>query len=491
MKTMIQFFNQYIYLMLSVILTCVSMSCKDDLPGAWDTSDKYTVLKSIKLVNAGADGNKVLIGTIDPDTKMVTFPRVDLETDFTNLRFEAEVSDGAVLEQNVYSLEFGEGQASRSIVFKVVNSPRSGEYLANIVLKLPPAGAGFDQPTVIDYTANALGYAVYPTYTGLATRGAAFDGENVLVVSRSGSTNPHYLKLSDLRNGIINKYNANITGVSGGTLVVQTGALIGGNMIVANISGTLSASPLKFYYYPNYVTGYANAPQVVSFDGSAYNVSSLVRMGDNMTYNLDNNGNGTIFTVNNAANTMLKLVVSNFTTITDAKSFSVDGLSLSFATTCYQVGKTNQFIMTTYGAALRIIDGDGAILYTDNGTVFPANATAARVMEFNGARYLLLLTAPHTGLTNTKLQVYDISTGSNVVEALTKFAEKDALDRKPVYDYSFDYATINGARISQIDWHVVKDEEGKDKTLQIFGSLSDAGFAVIEFPVKTLTDEDE
>src|SRR5690606_27658009 len=140
-------------------------------------------------------------------------------------------SDGAVLEQNTYSIQFGEGQSERSIVFKVVNSPRTGEYLSKIALKLPPIGAEFSTPSIYDFTGNPMGSPLYPTYTGAYTRGAAFDGEYVLIVSRVGFSDarPRLLKVEDIKNGLnpLPVLEVNNAGISGGSVVITSGALIG------------------------------------------------------------------------------------------------------------------------------------------------------------------------------------------------------------------------------------------------------------------------
>ena len=49
-------------------------------------------------------------------------------------------------------------------------------------------------------------------------RCASYDGEHVLVVSRA--TQPHLLKVSDLKKGEINPILLDLTGVSGGTSLI-------------------------------------------------------------------------------------------------------------------------------------------------------------------------------------------------------------------------------------------------------------------------------
>src|SRR5690606_14485795 len=82
------FYNLPKVFIVIAFLGTLLASCKDELPEAIDSSSKLTELKSIKIINAGAGGNIVLEGTIDEDKKTIRCPRIDPETDFSNLKFE-------------------------------------------------------------------------------------------------------------------------------------------------------------------------------------------------------------------------------------------------------------------------------------------------------------------------------------------------------------------------------------------------------------------
>lgn len=86
-------------------------SCKDDYPVALDSSSNMTVLNSIKLMNAGANGATVLQGVVDENTKTITFPRIEPGTDFSNLKFDADLSPGAKLNKETYPVIFEEGKS--------------------------------------------------------------------------------------------------------------------------------------------------------------------------------------------------------------------------------------------------------------------------------------------------------------------------------------------------------------------------------------------
>src|SRR5690606_3948794 len=122
-------------------------SCSDDFPSNIDSTNQV-VLKSIKILNAGADGQTVVEGIVDENKKTVTFPRVEPETDLTAIRFEVETSQGASLDKETYTFPFDPGQSERTITIKVENNPRYREYLVTLRLKVPVFGAEFGQANI-------------------------------------------------------------------------------------------------------------------------------------------------------------------------------------------------------------------------------------------------------------------------------------------------------------------------------------------------------
>lgn len=482
-------------LSLLLVMAITLISCKDSLPTGIDSFDKYTVLTSIRLMNAGPNGDIVLEGSIDQEKKEVSFPKIDPTTDFSNLRFEAVMSDGAKLEKEVYSFTFGEGDTERSMVFKVVNSPRTGEYLSKIVLKLPPVGVDLVAPDIYDFTSNAMGNPLYPDFSGATTRGAAFNGEYVLVNSRFGGTNPHLLRVSDLKVGIIAKLPLITTGIQGGSVALTSGALVGSSIMLNNSSGVLGTSPLKLYYYQNITS----IPEVISFNGDGYTVGNgssaslgtFPRTGDMMSYNLDENGYGAVYSINNASsaspNGILKLTIEGFNRVVNAKVIprpvATSANTMTMNASYNRVERTSDYILTSYDAPLYVVDSDGAVSYDDKGLVFPKNMSDVRVFTFNKSRYLLTITVPRaSGGTNTILQLYDITPGSNTVEALERFAKKELVDRRPVFEHNYNYSgNGSGAQLAQTAYHIIKDGNGEDSKLQIFGANNDAGFAIVEF----------
>ncbi len=465
---------------LTVVALFVFQACSDDLPGPMDTSDKFTVLKSIKIVNAGENGDIVLEGTINEDTKQITFPRIVPETDFSRLKFEITASDGAILEKDTYAVAFAEGDSEKTIALKLVNAPRFREYSATLRLKVPVFGADFSQPTVYDYSANPAGNPAHDAFTGQLTRGTGFDGEHVLVVSRASFSvaNPHLLKVEDLVNNQVNRINLNVgTVVAGGTLVVHGGAQINGHTYVSNLSGA-AASPLKIYHW----TDPTALPEVIwnqTFSGFS---GVGVRHGDNASYNIDNNGNGYIYFISQQG-PIFRLKVSNYTTITEPTVLNAATVYQQWAS-MLQIGQTDSYLLTGSLHPISVTDASAAVSYTMGASSIPKQGSDARVVEFNGERYLIMVTVARYAGESTTLYVYDITRGTTITEALTNFEQTD---RKELYQYTLS-SIPNSAPASQTGFTILKDGEGNDETLRLFVAATDAGFVIIDLPKKVAED---
>lgn len=474
--------SKYIFrsIQLFAILGLVLMhACSDDLPGAMDTSDKFTVLESIKIINAGENGDIVVEGTIDENAKEISFPRIEPETDFSQLRFEIEASDGARLEKDSYEVVFGEGESDKSIVLKLVNEPRFREYYARFRLRIPVFGAEFSQATVYDYSANPAGNPVHDAFTGLLSRGSGFDGEHVLVVSRASFSipNPHLLKISDLKNNVVNRINLNVDGVGGGTIVVSGGAQINGHSYVANLSGG-AASPLRVYHWTD-----PTQPAEMIAD---VNIGSLagagVRHGDNVSFNIDEEGNGYIFFISQQG-PILRLTVSGYTQVTSPAILTAQTTYGQWSSMS-RVGNTDSYLLTGNLHPIAITDAGANVSYTMGTASIPLQGVDSKVVEFNGERYLMMVTVARSPGESTTLYLYNITRGNNVTEALTNFEQTD---KSPVYQYTLS-SVPNSAPASQTGFNIIKDDEGNDSILQLYAAAADAGFVIIDVPKKVLED---
>ena len=467
--------------LLTAFYSLLMTSCKDELPEAIDSSAKFTELKSIKLVNAGANGNMELEGTVDENTKTIRFPRIDPETDFENLKFEVVTSDGGVLDKETYSVEFEEGVTEKSIIIKVMNAPRYREYLATFRLKVPVFGADFEKGQIYDYTNNPLGNPLYPIFGGALTRGAGFDGEHVLVVTRN-AVGSHLLKVSDLKNNELNRIQLNMTGVALGTYTVNVGAQVSGHTYIANLSAATAASPMRIYHW----TDPAQAPEMIVDLNVGSVAGAGARHGDHFSASLDENGNGYFFFGDNAGTKVLRLKVENWTNVSDPVAFAIPIAGAGSWTTYNRIGNTSEYIFTGHDAPVAVVSESGAVSYAMSRTAIPIRSSDARVIHFNGERYLIATTAARTGSESTNFVLYDITRGETVADGLAIL--NGLPERKPLVDYSL-MGPVNTAPSSHTGWAVKKNAAGEDETLVLFSAASDAGFVFFEFPKKVLEED--
>lgn len=385
------------------------------------------------------------------------------------------MSTGAKLDQEYYTWNFSSGQSEKTQVIKVVNNERFREYLVKLQLLLPLFGAEFTKAQIFDYTNNSLGNPVYPTFVSLLTRGSGFDGEHVLIVTRA-SGGSHLLKASDLRNYNVSPIPLNLTGVSGGTFPVNVGAQVNGHTYIANLSGG-QTSPFKIYHWTNP----SAAPDVIA----NLNISTIPgagnRHGDNMSVNLDANGNGFMYFGDNAVSKILRLKVTNYTTISDPTVLT-NSPGSSFVMSFNKVGNTGDYIYTGYDAPIRLANESAVISFALSNTAVPLRGSDARVISFNGERYLIMTTAARTGSDAVVLYVYDITKGSTTAEALQLF--NDRTDKSAVFQYSL-LGPVNVAPSTQTGWYITKDANGKDDKLTLYTASADAGFVIIDFPKKS------
>jgi len=458
-------------------------SCKDDLPGPLDTSSNITVLKAIKIVNAGANGDMVLEGVVDEDKKTVSFPRIEPETDFSNLKFEAELSNGAKLDKESYDIAFEEGQSSKVITVKAINEPRYREYLVTLRLKVPVFGADFEKVATFDYTSNPLGNPIYEAFSGALTRGSGFDGEHVLIVRRETATtfSPHLLSVNDLKANVIKKIPLNTTGITGGTYYINMGAQIKGHTYIVNLSSNAPTNPVKIYHW----TDPSVAPEIIANINVADVAGGGARHGDNFSVSLDDQGDGYIFLGDNAGGKILRLKVANYTTVTEPSAFAVPITGGGSWTSYNRIGNSAEYIFTGHDAPVALVNEGGTLSFSMSRTAIPIRGSDARVIYFNEERYLIVTTAARTLSEPTNFIVYDITKGATVKDALTNLNQQT--DIKPVFEYSL-MGPVNTSPASQTGFYVKKDTEGNDESLMLYSGASDTGFVFFEFPKKVAED---
>lgn len=333
------------------------------------------------------------------------------------------------------------------------------------------------------------------------TRGTDFDGEHVLVVSRNddGSAFPHLYKVSDLlADNAGNKIALNTTGIEGGTHVVSSGSLNHGHIYICNLTTALSAAdPLKIYHYAD-----ANAaPEVWSWDGvlsvteDGDTIGAPARMGDNISVNIDQSGNGYAFFCGQegSAEKVYRVQITNFNQFSNPTEIILD-VPFPYYGYVNEAPEAGQYLFKShYMAVIRLMDANGTSLMEDieldatESGLNPRSGVDPHVIVFNRGRYLVFSTPYNNGKrigAGPGLFMQDITDGVDTKAALIKWSEMlydEEYLWEPTYHYSLDPTEPDanktvGACAAQCN---AAEVDGK---LVVFTAATKAGFALIEFP---------
>lgn len=458
---------------IGVLLAGASMlvSCEEKLPEN-KVYPYETQLISIKILNAGADGNTVVEGIINQDKKEITFPKLDKDSPFDKLRVEATVSEGAEITETVYDYSMEEGIASKTQVIRIQNHQRYTDYFMTIKRRIPVYGADFENP--VEY--KFLDASKLQGGTGSVSRCADFDGELVLIVKR---TPPYVLKYEDLKAGKIEPQELDMTGVEGGTFPVNCGFLANGHIYIASLSGA-AASPLKIYYYETP----SSKPEVI---GNFTNIPGAdARHGDMLSANIDKNGDGYIFFGSSGSKDFIRIKVSGHKT-TSEPTVLASNANATANTYVYRIDDTDKYLWSGLRLPVTLTDENvtpgGASLPLDD-NILPKESVAARMFTFNQERYLMACVAKFGSASKVTptLNVYNLTKGANAEEAMENF--KAAESHNP--DYSIIIGGDSGITAPGIstNYHIVKDSNGNDEKLIIFGYRLNTGFVIAEFGIK-------
>jgi hypothetical protein len=196
---------------------------------------------------------------------------------------------------------------------------------------------------------------------------------------------------------------------------------------------------------------------------------------------LDNSGNGYMFIKGNNLSSFLRVKVNGYTTTSDPIIIS-PGTSLGGWAAYNEVeGAKGDFLYSGHQGPLRLCNDAGTVVYTlPAASLSNESAVGARIITFNGARYLIGINNILLGAT---IAIYDVTKGGTTQEALEIFNASDAMAKAPVYTFPLGASLPAGNAAVQISW--VKD--GND-TLYIIGSGVEAGYAIIELPKAAETD---
>ena len=445
-------------------------SCGDNYPGSMD-SPYDTDLLAIKILNAGEKGDQVVEGTIDEEKKEVNFPKLDTLTNFSALRLEAKLSDGAQLDKTEIDCKMAPDDEQKKLIIRVQNHNRYKDYFMTVRKHIPSWGAEFKNATVYSFAGDHR----YEDFKTLDTRGADFDGQHVLVVARTDNK-PHLLKVDDLKAGNINRIPLDLTGVSGGTFPYNMGALANGHIYMATLAGG-KPSPLNIYYWETPTS----KPEVI-FHSTVQDIpESGKRYGDNMSLNIDKNGDGHIFFGENAAQNILRLTVSDHKNVSEPTILPADP-KMKVSMNIYRYENTGDYLYSGLAMPITLSSNAAQKKFSLSAANQPAEAVAARAFMFNNKRYLITCAAGFGSASKATptLYVYDISKGSNLAEALERF--EAASEHEPVYSFILG-GTGNSAPSPCTNFYIERDANGKDAKLYLFASRGESGFVIIEAPI--------
>lgn len=358
----------------------------------------------------------------------------------------------------------------------------------------PTPGADFSKAIVHDFTHMAGNR--YMDFDEEFTRGGDFDGQFVLLANR---TSPKLLHITDLlNNNANNPILLNTMGIEGGVHPVSAGRLSHGHIYLVNLTTAVGGvedgqGNLKVYHYSNPMA----APEVVlSWDGKGLTNEEYeyaARLGDNISVNLDEAGNGYVFFAKQEAdNVIFRFTVKNFTDFSEPYAIELPSVA-NYYGMCNQVGPDQYLYTSSYSPMLWLLDHNGTVLQeTEWGEIADgqnaAHACDPRVITFNRSRYLVMTNARRFGWWAPEtLWVFDISEGNDMVAAMVKIQEHLDVDPEdestgtpwnPAYSYVMDSETISSACVALTG---VAEVDGK---LLIFTAAPHVGFAIIEVPKK-------
>ena len=454
----------------AVMMVAMLASCGDNYPASMD-SPYDTDLLAIKILNAGEKGDQVVEGTIDEEKKEVNFPKLDTLTNFSALRLEAKLSDGAQLEKTEIDCKMAPDDEQKKLIIRVLNHNRYKDYFMTVRKHIPSWGAEFKNATVYSFAGDNR----YEDFKTLDTRGADFDGQHVLVVTRTDNK-PHLLKVADIKAGVINRIPLDLTGVSGGTFPYNMGALANGHIYMATRAGG-KPSPLKIYYWETPTS----KPEVI-FHSTVQDIpESGKRYGDNMSLNIDKNGDGYIFFGENTAQNILRLTISNHKNVSEPTILPADP-KMKVSMNIYRYENTSDYLYSGLAMPITLSSNAAQKKFSLSAANQPAEAVAARAFMFNNKRYLITCAAGFGSASKATptLYVYDISKGSNLAEALERF--EAASKHEPVYSFILGGAG-NTAPSPCTNFYIERDANGKDAKLYLFASRGESGFVIIEAPI--------
>ena len=358
----------------------------------------------------------------------------------------------------------------------------------------PTPGADFTAAVVHDFSGATGNIPSY--FEGEQVRGSDFDGEHVLIVSREGvdKATPRMFKVADLlADNASNPIMLNTTGVEGGTHIVSAGRLTQGHAYICNLETAIcDETPLKVYHYASPDA----APEVVlSWNGYINDEYSYAgRLGDNISIDLDESGNGYAFLCKQEpGDKIYRWTVTAFTQFSDVVEIDL-GAVCSYYGYVNKVEQGKYIFTSSYVPFVRLMNEDGVQLIDDvefdwtENDARPNHGVDPRIVTYNRGRYLMFTVANSSGMHwnfGPIVYIIDITDGVDAQAALVKLSEA-VYDEEVPWEPSYGYALTTDPYEAHIQASACSAQcnaaevNGK---LVVFTAAVNAGFALIEFPI--------
>ncbi|MBR5854885.1 MAG: DUF4623 domain-containing protein [Paludibacteraceae bacterium] len=358
----------------------------------------------------------------------------------------------------------------------------------------PTPGADFTAAVVHDFSGATGNIPSY--FEGEQVRGSDFDGEHVLIVSREGEdkATPRMFKVADLlADNASNPIMLNTTGVEGGTHIVSAGRLTQGHAYICNLETAIcDETPLKVYHYASPDA----APEVVlSWNGYINDEYSYAgRLGDNISIDLDESGNGYAFLCKQEpGDKIYRWTVTGFTQFSDVVEIDL-GAVCSYYGYVNKVEQGKYIFTSSYVPFVRLMNEDGVQLIDDvefdwtENDARPNHGVDPRIVTYNRGRYLMFTVANSSGMHwnfGPIVYIIDITDGVDAQAALVKLSEA-VYDEEVPWEPSYGYALTTDPYEAHIQASACSAQcnaaevNGK---LVVFTAAVNAGFALIEFPI--------
>ncbi|MDR1984075.1 MAG: DUF4623 domain-containing protein [Prevotellaceae bacterium] len=461
------------YIILFIIPLCSMMiSCNED---KYDTSESpdLTYIRNIRILNVA---DTVIYGKVDELKKEIKFPKLDSLSDLRAVRFEADLPQGAHFDQETYDFSIPKGETQNRRIVSVVNGKRKREYYVTIRLSVPVFGADFAKAKVYDHSGNTT---CYPDFTGANTRNADMDTTHVLIVSRD-ATGPHLLKILDLKENRVEPIKLDLTGVSGGTFAYSSGHLSHGHIYIVNLQGV--AGELSIYHWDS---PSATPTKIFAQIPNTFGATAG-RFGDDMSMDIDENGNGYIYLGNNQSTTtglgVLRIKVTGFTTLTEPTLLTLPVAGGMWINYNLVDGSDAEYTFTGPSGPVVLVGNSGNSIYQMANDAVPLRSADAHIINYNDERYLAMTTGNPTGAeTENAIYIYDITKGETSKEALELF---EAGNRSAKYKFN-----LKGSGNTSV--YTASFAYGKtENALYLLGAAPyGGGFVVIEVPKASEIDD--